>query len=76
MIKTGHSSLKHAHSATPCTVFPNPICRQPGPASPAVVFCKFCSFLSLVMLHCRLAGWIINIRTIRSCCFLQTCSFL
>ena len=37
MINTGHSSLKHAHSATPCTVFPSPICGQPGLASPAVV---------------------------------------
>ena len=55
MINTGHSSLKHAHSATPCTVFPNPICRQHGFACLAVACLQACSFLSVIMQRGRLA---------------------
>ena len=55
MINTGHSSLKHAHSATPCTVFPNPICRQQGPACLAVACWPACRVLSVTVQHGRLA---------------------
>ena len=59
MINTGHSSLKQAHSATPCTVFPNPICRQLGPA---IVYLQDCSLLSITVLHGRLAALIVKFR--------------